>query len=216
MDMKEILTHVDHTLLKPDCTFEDICRICDEALEFHTASVCIPSCYVAPVRETYGDALRVCTVVGFPLGYCVTEAKVAETVQALDDGADEIDMVINVSAVKNGDYDTVLHEINILKTLCKDHILKVIVEACYLTKEELKRVCACVTEGQADYIKTSTGFGLGGATLEDVMLMREYIGPDVKIKAAGGIRTKEDMEAYLLAGCDRIGCSAAVEVAKNE
>ncbi|MCR5655406.1 MAG: deoxyribose-phosphate aldolase [Lachnospiraceae bacterium] len=216
MEMKEILTHVDHTQLKPYCTWEDIKTLCEEAIEYHTASVCIPSCYISRVKETFGDKVKICTVVGFPLGYCVTEAKAAETVQALEDGADEIDMVINITDVKNGDFESVMHEISILKALCKEHVLKVIIETCYLTDEEIEKVCSCVTEGRADYIKTSTGFGTAGATLEHVKLMKENIGSHVKIKAAGGIRTKEDMEAYLNAGCDRIGCSAAVELAKAE
>lgn len=208
MDVKEILSHVDHTQLKAYCTWEDIRSLCDEAAELHTASVCVPPCYIKRIRQAYPD-LNICTVVGFPLGYSVTEAKAAETRKALSDGADEIDMVINITDVKNGDFGAVEEEIRTLREITGEKILKVIVETCYLTEEEKIRLCEIVTKTGADYIKTSTGFGSAGASLEDIRLFKEHIGPDVKIKAAGGIRTREAMEAYLEEGCSRIGSSSA-------
>ena len=210
MDRKEILKRVDHTLLKAYATWEDIAALCDEAIAFETASVCVPPAYIGRIHEIYGEKINICTVVGFPLGYSVTEAKLAETQKAIADGANEIDMVINISDVKNGLYRKVEEEIRALKKVCGDHILKVIVETCYLTREEKIAMCRAVTAAGADYIKTSTGFGTGGATLEDVNLFREHIGPKVKIKAAGGISTLEDLEAFVEAGCDRIGTSRAV------
>jgi len=212
MNIPEILAHVDHTQLKAFASWEDIDRLCREATELHTASVCVPPCYISRIRKTYPD-LNICTVVGFPLGYSVTEAKEAETRKAIEDGADEVDMVINISDVKNGDYDAVLREIKALRKLTEGKILKVIIETCYLTEEEKIRLCGIVTESGADFIKTSTGFGTAGATLEDIALFKEHIGPDVRMKAAGGIRTKEDMEAYLALGCDRIGSSSAGKLA---
>ena len=214
MTPTDILSHVDHTLLKPTADWEAIKNICEEALEFKTASICIPSCYVKRIKETYGDKLNICTVVGFPLGYANTDAKLAETEQALEDGASEIDMVINICDVKNGDFQKVTEEIALLKNICGEKILKVIIETCYLTKEEKIAMCKAVTKAGADFIKTSTGFGTAGASLEDVLLFKEHIGPKVKIKAAGGIRTQADMEAYLEAGCERIGCSSAVALFK--
>ena len=210
MDRKEILKRVDHTLLKAYATWEDIAALCDEAIAFETASVCVPPAYIGRIHEIYGDKINICTVVGFPLGYSVTEAKLAERQKAIADGANEIDMVIYISDVKNGLYRKVEEEIRALKKVCGDHILKVIVETCYLTREEKIAMCRAVTAAGADYIKTSTGFGTGGATLEDVKLFREHIGPKVKIKAAGGISTLEDLEAFVEAGCDRIGTSRAV------
>ncbi len=212
MNIPEILAHVDHTQLKAFASWEDIDRLCREATELHTASVCVPPCYISRIRKAYPD-LNICTVVGFPLGYSVTEAKEAETRKAIEDGADEVDMVINISDVKNGDYDAVLREIKALRKLTEGKILKVIIETCYLTEEEKIRLCGIVTESGADFIKTSTGFGTAGATLEDIALFKEHIGPDVRMKAAGGIRTKEDMEAYLALGCDRIGSSSAGKLA---
>lgn len=208
MTAEKIASHIDHTLLKAFCSWEEIQALCDEAVKYNTASVCIPSCFIGPVKEKYSDKIVLCTVVGFPLGYCNTEAKVAETKKALEDGTDEIDMVINITDVKNGNYQKVEDEIALLKEVCGDKVLKVIIETCYLTEEEKIAMCKAVTNAKADYIKTSTGFGTAGATLEDVLLMKANIGPDVKIKAAGGIRTKEAMEQYLEAGCDRIGCSS--------
>lgn len=212
MNEREILEHVDHTQLKAYASWEDIRRLCDEAVAYGTASVCIPPCYIRRVHDTYGDKINICTVVGFPLGYSVTEAKAAETRKALEDGASEVDMVVNISDVKNGDYEAVRQEISTLKEIVGDKILKVIVETCYLTDEEKIAMCRAVTSAGADYIKTSTGFGTAGATLDDIRLFKANIGPGVKMKAAGGIRTVEDMEAFLGEGCDRIGTSSAIKL----
>ena len=208
MTNREIAHYIDHTLLKPVATWEQIDELCTEAIEYETASVCIPPNYIGRIKAKYGDKLKIATVIGFPLGYESLEAKLCECRVALTDGADEIDMVINITDVKNGDYKAVTDEIRAMKEICGEHILKVIVETCYLTQEEKIAMCRAVTDAGADYIKTSTGFGTAGATIEDVKLFKEHIGPDVKIKAAGGIRTKEDMERYIEAGCDRIGCSS--------
>ncbi|WP_148411792.1 deoxyribose-phosphate aldolase [Murimonas intestini] len=216
MTMKEMLHHVDHTQLKAYAAWEDIEKLCREAVEYETASVCIPPCYISRVKEAFKDSLKICTVVGFPLGYSVTEAKVAETRQAVADGADEIDMVVNISDVKNKDFDKVEKEIAALKEAADGHVLKVIIETCYLTEDEKIAMCRAVTNAKADFIKTSTGFGTGGATLEDVRLFKENIGPDVKIKAAGGIRSVEDMEAFLDAGVSRLGTSSAIELVKGK
>lgn len=216
MTNREMLSHIDHTQLKAFATWEDIKMLCDEAVLYKTASVCIPSCYVKRVKEAYQDSLNICTVVGFPLGYANTEAKVAETKKAIEDGANEIDMVINISDVKNGLYEAVEEEIRTLKATCGEKVLKVIIETCYLTQEEKIAMCKAVTNAGADYIKTSTGFGTGGATMEDVLLMKENIGANVKIKAAGGVSTIEDLESFLNAGCDRIGTSKAVALLKGE
>ena len=208
MTIQEMIHHVDHTLLKPFATWEEIQNICDEAIELHTASVCIPPCYVAPVKEKYGDALKICTVIGFPLGYNTTVTKIFETENAILNGADEIDMVINIGFMKAGNYDAVLEEIRALRKSCHGRILKVIIETCYLTEEEIIKAAEMVTAAGADYIKTSTGFGTAGATVENVKLMKENIGPEVKIKAAGGIRTKEALQEFMELGCDRVGASA--------
>ena len=208
----EMLHYVDHTQLKAFAVWKDIEILCEEAIQYKTASVCIPPAYVAGVHEKYKDKINICTVVGFPLGYSVTEAKIAETKQALADGANEIDMVVNISDVKNGSYDKVEKEIAALKAITGDKILKVIIETCYLTEEEKIAMCKAVTNAGADYIKTSTGFGTGGATLDDVKLFKKHIGPNVKIKAAGGVRTVEDMQAFIDAGCSRIGTSSAVKI----
>ncbi|MBP5265167.1 MAG: deoxyribose-phosphate aldolase [Lachnospiraceae bacterium] len=216
MTSQEMLHHVDHTQLKPFATWADIQKLCDEAITYGTASVCIPPAYIKRVHDTYGEKINICTVVGFPLGYSVTAAKVAEVKQALTEGGNEIDMVINISDVKNGDFDKVEEEIRTLKAACGDHILKVIIETCYLTTEEKIAMCHAVTNAGADYIKTSTGFGTGGATIEDVKLFKENIGPNVKIKAAGGISTIDDLKAFLDLGCDRIGTSRAVGLLKGE
>lgn len=216
MNVKEMISHVDHTQLKAFATWEDIVKLCDEALEFGTASVCIPPCYVKRVHQKYGNRLNICTVIGFPLGYSVTEAKVAETRKALEDGAQEIDMVINISDVKNGDYDKVTQEIISVKRECLNHVLKVIIETCYLTEEEKIAMCKAVTDAGAEFIKTSTGFGTAGAQIADIKLFKEHIGDAVRIKAAGGIRTKEAMEEFLAAGCERIGCSAAGDIMRAE
>lgn len=215
MNQKEMLSHIDHTLLKPFAVWEDIRNLCEEAVTYQTASVCIPPAYVARVRAAFGD-LKICTVVGFPLGYSVTEAKLAEVKAALRDGADEIDMVVNISDVKNHRYAEVEAEIRALKEACGAHVLKVIIETCYLTEEEKIAMCRAVTKAGADYIKTSTGFGTDGARLEDIRLFKEQIGPEVKIKAAGGVKSIEDLEAFLAEGCERIGTSSAVSLFKGE
>lgn len=212
MTEEQLFSYVDHTQLKAFATWEDIKKLCDEAVEYKTASVCVPPCYIKRIADTYGDKINICTVVGFPLGYSTTEAKVQEVKTAMEDGVSEIDMVVNISDVKNGDYEKVEEEIKALREACGDKILKVIIETCYLTEEEKIAMCKAVTNAKADYIKTSTGFGTGGATLEDVILMKNNIGPDVKIKAAGGIRTKEDMVAFVEAGCSRLGTSSAIDI----
>lgn len=216
MKTSEIFSHVDHTLLKAFATWEDIQKLCDEALEYKTASVCIPPNYIKRIHDTYGDKINICTVVGFPLGYSTTKAKLAEVEQAVEDGVGEVDMVINITDVKNGDFDKVTEEIRSLKQAVGDRILKVIIETCYLTKEEKIAMCKAVTEAGADYIKTSTGFGTAGATMEDILLFKEYIGPHVKMKAAGGVKSVEDMEAFLEAGCDRIGTSSAISLIQGQ
>ena len=216
MEAKEILAKVDHTLLKQTATWEEIKRICEEAKTYHTATVMVPSCFIARIKETYGESVKAATVVGFPNGNCSTAAKIAETAQALADGAEEIDMVINIGALKEGNTDYVTGEIKALKQLCGQRVLKVIVETCFLTEEEKIAACKCVTEGGADFIKTSTGFGSAGATIEDIKLFREHIGKGVQMKAAGGIHTREEMVGFIEAGCTRLGASAAVKVLKDE
>ncbi len=212
MTNSELYAHVDHTQLKAFATWEDIKKLCDEAVKYKTASVCVPPCYIKRIHDTYGDRINICTVIGFPLGYSVTKAKVTEAVCAIEDGAGEVDMVININDAKNGDFDKILNEIKEIKNACGDHILKVIIETCYLTEEEKIKLCKVVTKAGADYIKTSTGFGTGGATFEDVKLFKENIGPDVKIKAAGGIRTRDDMERFMELGADRLGTSSAISI----
>lgn len=211
MENKEILKHIDHTLLKAYSSFEDIKILCDETVENQTASVCIPQTYIKRVKDNY-PSLNVCTVIGFPLGYNSTKSKIVEAENAMEDGASEIDMVINISDVKNGDYKKVEDEIKTLRQTCKGKILKVIVETCYLTDDEKIEMCKAVTNAKADYIKTSTGFGTGGAKMEDVLLFKKHIGDDVKIKASGGVKSKEDLIAFIEAGCDRIGTSSAVKM----
>lgn len=212
METKEMLQYIDHTLLKPVCTWDEIETLCKEALSYHTASVCIPPSYVKRAREAFGPELPICTVIGFPLGYNPAEVKVCEARTALRDGADELDMVINLGDVKNRDFEKVYDEIRALRETAGSRILKVIVETCYLTRDEKIRLCEIVTKAGADYIKTSTGFGTAGATMEDILLFKEHIGSSVKIKAAGGIRTREDLEAFIQAGCSRIGTSSAVKL----
>jgi deoxyribose-phosphate aldolase len=218
MNTSEILSHVDHTLLKAFATWEDIQKLCEEAMEYHTASVCVPPSYIKRIHDTYGEKINICTVVGFPLGYSTTKAKVElyEESEGLNDRASEVDMVINIADVKNGDFDKVTEEIRSLKQVAGDKILKVIIETCYLTEEEKIAMCKAVTEAGADYIKTSTGFGTGGATMEDILLFKKFIGPHVKMKAAGGVKSVEDMEAFLEAGCDRIGTSSAISLIKGQ
>ena len=210
MTEKDILSKVDHTLLKPTATKAEISKLCEEALKYGTASVCIPTSFIAYAHKNFPN-LNICTVIGFPLGYSVLETKIFETKKAIEDGANEIDMVINQGYVKDKEYDAVTNEIRELKKACGNHILKVIIETCNLTEDEKIAVCKCVSDAKADYIKTSTGFGSAGATVEDVLLFKKHISSDVKIKAAGGIRTKEDLEAYVNAGVSRIGCSGAIK-----
>ena len=216
MNSSEILSHVDHTQLKAYATWDDIIKLCEEAIRLKTASVCVPPCYVGKIREAFTDQVRICTVVGFPLGYSVTEAKVAEVKQALLDGADEIDVVVNICDVKNHDFGAVKEELTKIRKACGTHILKVIIETCYLTEEEKIQLCGIITQTGADYIKTSTGFGTAGAKLSDIELFKEHIGSQVKIKAAGGIRSAATMEEFLNAGCDRIGSSAAAAVFEGD
>ena len=212
MKISYILARCDHTLLSQSATWNDIKAICDDGIKFSTASVCIPACYVKQAKEYVGEKLAICTVIGFPNGYSTTATKVFECKDALANGADEIDTVINVGYLKAGRYGEILEELKALKEACGDKILKVIIETCLLTDDEKIKMCEIVTASGADYIKTSTGFGTGGATLEDVILMKNNIGADVKIKAAGGIRTKEDMVAFVEAGCSRLGTSSAVDI----
>lgn len=211
MNNPEIFPHIDHTLLRATATEEEICKLCREALLYNTASVCIPACYVKFAREKFPE-LNICTVIGFPLGYSTTAAKCAETREAVNDGADEIDMVINLGWVKDGKFPEVQREIADVKAVCGDKLLKVIIETCYLTEQEKIELCKCVTNAKADYIKTSTGFGTAGARIEDIRLFKEHIGADVKIKAAGGVKTKSDLEMFLNEGCERIGTSSAVKL----
>ena len=213
MTNEDILRHIDHTLLKAVSTWDEIQKLCDEAIRFKTAAVCVPPSYVGPIQKAYGE-LNICTVIGFPLGYSVVKEK--ETEEALASGANEIDMVINIGNMKNGYYDRVLEEIKKLKNLCGEKILKVIIETCYLTEDEKIRLCGIVTEAGADFIKTSTGFGTAGATLEDVLLFKKHIGSSVKIKAAGGVKTREDLVTFINAGCARIGTSSAVALLAGE
>lgn len=210
MEKQEILKRLDHTLLKQTATWEQIKKICDEGMEYQTASVCIPPCFVKRAKEYVGDKVAVCTVIGFPNGNMTTAAKVFETEDAVKNGADEIDMVINVGDVKSGDYDKVLVEIKAIKAACCGKLLKVIIETCLLTDEEKMKMCEVVTESGADYIKTSTGFSTGGATFEDVKLMRERVGAQVKVKAAGGISSVEDAEKFIALGADRLGTSRLI------
>jgi len=210
MELKEILGTCDHTLLAQGATWAEIKAICDDGMKYQCASVCIPASYVKQAAEYVQGKLPICTVIGFPNGYDTTAAKCFMATDAVDNGAEEVDMVINIGWVKDQKWDELLAEIKAIKAACKGKLLKVIIECCLLTDEEKIKMCEIVTASGADYIKTSTGFGTGGATLEDVKLFREHIGPKVKIKAAGGISTLEDLEAFVEAGCDRIGTSRAV------
>lgn len=216
MDNEEILKHVDHTLLTQTATWAEIKQICDDAVSYGTASVCIPAAYVKQAKEYVQDKMAVCTVIGFPNGYATTACKEFETKDALANGADEIDMVINIGWVKDGKYDAVESEIRTLKKACGDKILKVIIETCLLTDEEKVKMCQIVTDAGADYIKTSTGFSTMGATFEDVELFAENVGPDVKIKAAGGIASMADAEKFLSLGADRLGTSRIIKIVKQE
>lgn len=215
MRIGEILRHVDHTLLSQTATWEEIRKLCDEAIEYQTASVCIPPSYVQRAKEYVGSRMAVCTVIGFPNGYHTTAVKAAETADAVKNGADEVDMVINLGWVKDGLYDLAEEEIRAVKKAADGRILKVIIETCFLTEEEKIRLCGTVTRAGADYIKTSTGFGGAGATFDDIRLFAEHVGSGVKIKAAGGISTLEDAERFLELGADRLGTSRIVKLAKQ-
>ena len=216
MDVKEILKHCDHTLLKQESTWAQIKEICDDGRKYQCASVCIPASYVRQAAEYVGNDLKICTVIGFPNGYSTTAVKVFETEDAIRNGADEIDMVINIGWVKDKRWDDVLGEIKTIKESCRGRILKVIVEACLLTQEEKIKLCELVSNSGADYIKTSTGFSTGGATKEDVALFAKHIGPGVKIKAAGGIATLQDAQDFLDLGADRLGTSWIVKLVQGE
>ena len=215
-EIQEILARVDHTLLRQTAAWEEIQRICEEGMEFHTASVCIPPCYVREARAFLGDRLPVCTVIGFPNGSSTMASKVFETEDAVQNGAAEIDMVISIGHVKAGNYGYVEKEIREIKQACQGRILKVIIETCLLTEEEKIRMCQAVTEAGADFIKTSTGFSAGGATREDIALFKKYVGPQVRIKAAGGIKSFADARDFISLGASRLGTSRLVELAKKE
>ncbi|MBQ7380703.1 MAG: deoxyribose-phosphate aldolase [Clostridia bacterium] len=216
MNREQILSHCDHTLLAQTATWEEIRTVCDDGMRFGTASVCIPPCYVKRAKEYVGDRLAICTVIGFPNGYHTTATKLFETKDALANGADEIDMVINVGTLKQGNDSEIQEEIRQLKEVCGDKILKVIIETCLLTDEEKIRMCRIVTEAGADYIKTSTGFSTAGATPEDVALMAANVGKGVRVKAAGGISDFADAEEFLRLGADRLGTSRLVKAMKNQ
>ena len=216
MDVKNILAHCDHTLLKQESTWAQIKEVCDDGLKYGCASVCIPASFVKQAADYVGNALKICTVIGFPNGYSTTAVKVFETEDAIRNGADEIDMVINIGWVKDQRWDEVLAEIKAIKASCQGRILKVIVETCLLTEAEKIKLCELVTESGADYIKTSTGFSTGGATREDVALFKAHIGPGVKIKAAGGISSLQDAEDFMALGADRLGTSRIVKLVKGE
>ena len=211
--LDEILAVCDHTLLRVDCTSEEIRTLCDQAIKYHCASVCIPPCHVAGAKRYVGDKLKICTVVGFPNGYMTTAAKAFEAADAVKNGADEVDMVINLSMVKDGSWQNVANDIRAVREACKDVLLKVIIECCLLTEEEKIRLCEIVSDSGAEFIKTSTGFSKGGATFEDVKLMREHCAPQVQVKAAGGISTLEDAREFMRLGATRLGTSRIVKIA---
>lgn len=215
MNNNEIFPHIDHTLLKATATEEQISELCAEAVKYGTASVCIPQSYVKFAHEKF-PSLNICTVIGFPLGYSTTEVKCFEAHNAIQNGASEIDMVVNLGWVKDGKFAGVRNEIAQVKSACGDRILKVIIETCYLNEDEKIELCKCVTNANADFIKTSTGFGTAGANIADVRLFKEHIGENVKIKAAGGVKTKSDLELFLGEGCERIGTSSAVKLLTKE
>ena len=216
MEQKDILKIVDHTLLLQASTWEEIKVICDDAIKFGTASVCIPPCYVKQASDYMGDKMTVCTVIGFPNGNCTTATKVFETKDAIANGAKEIDMVINIGQLKAKNYDYVLNEIKEIKAVCQDKILKVIIETCLLTDEEKIKMCEIVTESGADFIKTSTGFSTAGATFDDVELFAKHVGENVRIKAAGGISSLGDAEKFMELGATRLGTSRIVKIVKNQ
>ena len=214
--MKEILKRCDHTLLSQTASFEEIKAICDDGMKFETASVCIPASFVKRAKEYVKDALKICTVIGFPNGYSTTAVKVFETEDAIKNGADEIDMVINIGDLKDKEYGRIEKEIRSIKAACGDKILKVIIETCLLTDEEKIKMCEIVTKSGADYIKTSTGFSTAGATFEDIALFKKHVGEGVKIKAAGGISSLDDAKKFVALGADRLGTSRIVKIAKAE
>ena len=215
MDIKEILSKCDHTLLAPAATWDEIKSICDDGIKYGTASVCIPASFVKRAKDYAGDKLAICTVIGFPNGYDTTAAKCYQANDAVKNGADEIDMVINIGALKDKDYDFVLDEIKAVKAHCDGRLLKVIIETCLLTDDEKIKMCEIVSESGADYIKTSTGFSTGGATFEDIKLFAENVAPHVKIKAAGGISSLDDAEKFIALGASRLGTSRIVKIAKQ-
>lgn len=215
MELNKILAAVDHTLLTQSATWEQIKQLCDEGLEYKTASVCIPPSFVKSAKEYVGEKLAICTVIGFPNGYATTATKVFETKDALANGADEIDMVINIGDLKDGRYDDILNEIKDIKAACGSKILKVIIETCLLTDDEKIKMCQIVTDSGADFIKTSTGFSTGGATEADLRLFAAHIGKGVSIKAAGGIKNLETAELFMEIGASRLGTSSIVKLAKN-
>ena len=214
MELKDILAKCDHTLLGQAATWNDIKGICDDGMKYHTASVCIPASFVKQAKEYVGDRLAICTVIGFPNGYATTAAKCFMAGDAVDNGADEVDMVINIGWAKEGKWDEITAEIAAIKKACKGKLLKVIIETCLLTDEEKVHLCKCVSDSGADYIKTSTGFSTAGATFADVELFAKNIAPHVKIKAAGGISSIEDAEKFIALGADRLGTSRIVKIAK--
>ena len=216
MNINEILAKCDHTLLAQGATWADIKAICDDGIKYNTASVCIPASHVKKAKEYVGDKLQICTVIGFPNGYSTTATKIFECRDALDNGADEIDTVINIGHLKDGLYDEILHELKSLKETCGEKILKVIIETCLLTDEEKIKMCEIVTASGADFIKTSTGFSTAGATKEDVALFAKHVGEGVQIKAAGGISSLADAEDFINLGATRLGTSRIVKIAKNE
>lgn len=216
MDIKDILSKADHTQLKQNATWEEIKALINEAIEYEVASVCIPASYVKKAKEYAGDKLVICTVIGFPNGYSTTKVKVFETKNAIENGATEIDMVININELKNKNYEYVLEEIKQIKEACGDLILKVIIETALLTDEEKVKMCELVSKSGADYIKTSTGFSTSGATFEDVKLFSDHVDSHVKIKAAGGISTLEDAQKFIELGAKRLGTSRLIKLAKNE
>lgn len=216
MDRNKILSAVDHTLLTQNATWEDIKQILDDGIKYNVASACIPASYVKKAKEYVGDKLPICTVIGFPNGYSTTAVKIFETEDAIKNGADEIDMVINITDVKNENFDAILEEIKDIHKACNGKILKVIIETCLLTEEEKIKMCEIVTKSGAEYIKTSTGFSTGGATFNDIALMKKYVGKDVKIKAAGGISSLDDAAKFMELGTDRLGTSRIVKIIKGE
>lgn len=215
MDISEIVSKVDHTLLSTTATFDDIKNLCDEGIKYGVASVCIPPCFVEEAKKYVRDKLKICTVIGFPNGYNEKSVKIFETAKALESGADEIDMVINIGLLKEGNYSAVFDEIKSIKEICEKNILKVIIETCLLIQKEKIEMCKIVTDANADFIKTSTGFSKSGAKIEDILLFKEHVGNNVKIKAAGGISTIADAEDFIKAGASRLGTSRIIKILEN-